>query len=112
MSTTIQAVVDLARIPLNDALKVRFTDQALLTFYNSAMFRTYELRPDLMIGGFNTPYTAVAIGGIGGNIPIADRFTQTLADYISARAEMKDDEMVNSGRADVHMKRFVEELLG
>jgi hypothetical protein len=110
MAYTIQQVVDLARVPLNDALKVRYTDAILLGYYNAAMFRLYEIRPDLQIGSYGTAYTPVAIGGIGGAIPVGDRFAMPLADYIGGRAEMKDEESVTSARAQALMQMFVAEL--
>lgn len=111
MSTTIQQVIDLARVPLNDAAKKRYTDAVLLGYYNSAMFRLYEIRPEMQIGAYGTPYVPVLIAGIGGAIPIGDRFAQTLADYIGGRAEMKDDEAASSARAQALMQMFVAELI-
>lgn len=105
---TMQAIIDLARIPLNDARKVRYTDPDLLKFANAAVFRTYEVRPDLKpVGSWGTPFAALALGG---TFPLEDRLQQTVADYVSGRAELKDDENVNSARAQALMQMFVAEL--
>lgn len=111
MAYTIQQVLDLARIPLNDAAKARYTDTVLLSYYNSAVMRAYETRPDLKFGSYGTPYTPVALGGLPGTFPMPDRFAQTVADYIGGRAEMKDDESANAARAQALMQMFVAELL-
>ena len=42
---TMQDVVDRARIPLNDATKVRYADATLLAFLNAGVSRTYAIRP-------------------------------------------------------------------
>lgn len=103
-----QQVVDLARVPLNDAAKRRYTDAALLGYANSAVFRAYELRPDLMFGGGYTPYAALALGG---TFPLPDRFAQTVADYVGGRAELKDDDASTQARAKTLMSLFAGELL-
>lgn len=106
--TTMQAVVDLARVPLNDAKKVRYSDSVLLGYANSAIRRAYELRPDLAFDSYGTEYADLALDG---TFPLSDKYKQTVADYISGRAEMKDDEAANSGRAQIHMQMFAAELL-
>lgn len=111
MSFTVQQVVDLARAPLNDALKKRYTDAVLLGYYNSAIQRLYEIRPDLLIGTGWGPFTGVDIGSIGSaTLPVGDRFAQTVADYIGGRAEMKDEDAASSGRASTLLQIFVAEL--
>jgi hypothetical protein len=103
MAFTVQAVLDLARIPLNDAKKARYSDTTLLSYFNSALWRAYELRPDLLIGTGYTTYTALAVGG---TFPLPDRFAQTVADYIGGRAELKDEDASSQARAVELMQLF------
>jgi len=41
--------------------------------------------------------------------PLPAGYVQTLADYVTARAEMADDEHVNSGRATAFVQLFTAE---
>ena len=110
MAYTVQNVLDLARLPLNDMLKARYTDATLLTYYNTGIFRLYELRPDLQIGTYGTAYTPVLAAALSSSIPVSDRFAQPLADFIGGRAEMRDEDAASSGRAQALMKLFADEV--
>lgn len=105
---TMQNVCDLARVPLNDAAKVRYSDADLLKYANAFVKLAYERRPDLRsLGSWLTPYADLALVG---TFPLDERFAQTAADYIGGRAEMKDDENVNSARAQGLIKMALAEL--
>ena len=108
MAFTMQQIVDLARVPLNDARKVRYSDASLLGYANSAVHRAYEIRPDLAIGSYGTPFAALVLGG---TFPLPDRYAQTLADYVGGRAETKDEDAASGGRAELLLKLFERELL-
>lgn len=105
---TMQDVVDLGRIPLSDATKVRYADADLLKYANAFIKLAYERRPDLKpLGTWGTPFTDLLLAG---TFPLDERFAQTAADYIGGRAEMKDDENVNSARAQALIKMALAEL--
>lgn len=104
MTFTYQSVVDLARIPLNDADKARYSDATLLSFANQGMTQIAKRRPDLFIGQYtNLPTGEKLLTDI---FPLPAGYVQTLADYATARAEMTDDEYVNSGRAALFAQLF------
>jgi len=107
---TNQTVVDLARVVLNDAAKVRYSDATLLGYLSSAVRRAYELRPDLRIGNYLTAEDVPA--ALGGTFPLADRYIQTCADYVSGRAELRDDDASTEARAQALLALFGSELLG
>ena len=107
MPFTFQSVVDLARIPLNDADQARYPDSTLLLFLNQGMLQVLKRRPDLFIGQFARPLDGQA--GLADSVPLPPEYIQTLADYVTARAEMTDDEHVNSGRAAIFMQLFATE---
>lgn len=103
MAWTYQDVVDLAREPLNDEDKVRYSDEDLLRFANQAVLQAAKRRPDLFIGRFGTiPDRA----GLGDDVLLPAAYVQMLADYVTARAESVDDEHVNSGRAAAFWQLF------
>lgn len=104
MTFTYQSVVDLARIPLNDSDAARYPDVDLLAYANHGMLTIAKRRPDLFIGSFaNLPDGEKLLGDA---FPLDAGYVQTLADYVVARAEMADDEHVNSGRAAAFAQLF------
>lgn len=107
MAFTYKSVIDLARMPLNDDDKARYSDIALLIYANHGILQILKRRPDLFIGQFdNLPAGNAALDDA---FPLAPWYVQTLADYITARAEMTDDEHVNSGRAAAFVQLFATE---
>lgn len=107
MAFTYQNAVDLARIPLNDKDKVRYTDDQLLSFANQAILAMPKRRPDLFIGQFNNLPDGTA--ALTDPLPIEPGYAQLVADWVTARAEMSDDEFADSGRASVFANMFSSE---
>lgn len=112
MAFTVQQVLDLARAPLNDTLKTRYSDTLLLSYYNAGVLHIYELRPDVLIGTYGTAYVPVLLANLSAAFPLSDRFALPLADYIGGRAEMRDEDAASSGRAQALMKLFSDEVRG
>lgn len=105
---TVQEVLDIARRTLHDDDKVRWPDDDLLSYHNSAIQRAVAIRPDLFLGRFGSLPTTFAVTD---TFPLSARFERPVADYIIARAESKDDEMVTSGRAALFAQSFDKGLL-
>lgn len=89
MAYTMQQVADKARIPLNDASKVRYPDTDMLGYANDAILLLRSNRPDLFFGSFLTPPGAKVLGD---NIPVDDTLFPALCDYVTARAATKDSD--------------------
>lgn len=104
MAFTYQSVVDLARIPLNDTDKVRYTDAQLMLFANHGMLAMIKRRPDLFIGQYHNLPTGEAV--LNDPFPIEPAYAQLVADWVVARAEMADDEHANSGRSMAFVNLF------
>lgn len=104
MAFTYQSVIDLARIPLNDADKARYTDATLLGYANHGMLQLVKRRPDLFVGS----YAALPNGekALTDAFPLPVQYVQTVADYVTSRAETADDEHVNTGRATMFGQLF------
>lgn len=109
MSFTYQSIVDLARIPLNDNDKARYSDEQLLLFANHGMLMAVKHRPDLFVGQFNTLPTGEAV--LADSFQLDPAYAQVIADYVTLRAEMTDDEHANSGRAEAYAKFFSSEMI-
>jgi len=102
-----QQIVDMARIPLNDADKARYSDAQLMLFANQGMLGLVKRRPDFFMGQFsNLPDGNALLTDV---FPIDAEAVQLLADWITGRAEMVDDENANSGRAQVFVNMFTGE---
>lgn len=104
MAFTYQSVIDLARIPLNDSSKARYSDDQLLMFANQGMLQMLKRRPDLFMGQFNNPPNGES--ALADVFQLDPEYTQQIADYVTARAEMTDDEHADSGRASVFARFF------
>ncbi len=87
--TTAQEVIDLSRVPLNDADKDRYTDVGQLRFLNAGLRTLKKTRPDLFIGSLGTPFVALALGD---TLPTPDYVDQAIADALTARAMTIDTE--------------------
>lgn len=107
MAITLQDVLDRARIPLNDAAKVRYPDADLLAYANAGIRVAMSLRPDLRFGKFGAPYTDLPLAD---DFPMDARYVQPIADYVTGRAETRDDEHINSGRAAQFIAAFEQQL--
>ena len=103
MAFTMQQVVDAARIPLNDKDKVRFEDSELLGYANDGILRIRQRRPDLFLGRWFSLPGSLALTDI---FPLHDELKPALADYVTARAEFKDDEFSENGRAAASLALF------
>jgi hypothetical protein len=108
MAYTYQTIVDLARIPLNDSGKARYSDEQLLLFANHGMLAAAKRRPDLFIGQFNSLPNGEAV--LGNPFELDPAYAEVIADYVVMRAEMMDDEHANSGRALISGKMFNDEM--
>lgn len=104
MAFTYQSVIDLARIPLNDEDKARYSDATLLSLANHAVLQILKRRPDLFVGRFDSLPDGE---GMPGDIfPVPAAYVQTVADYVTARTEMTDDEHASSGRVAAFAQLF------
>jgi hypothetical protein len=107
--TTMQVVVDRARIPLNDAksggvdTNCRTKDTEILGYANVALHRAFQIRPDLKFGSYSTPFVDLAIGA---TFPLPDRYTQAVADYATGRANVTQMEESDTARAASFMALF------
>lgn len=97
MAFTVQQVIDRARVPLNDAAKTRYGDPELTMYANDAYYMLRRYRPDLFLGKWSTLPASLATQD---EFPGVDTmYLPSVADYVTARAEFKDDEAVIAQRA-------------
>lgn len=109
MATTLQQIVDTARVPLNDAAKIRYPDPILLGHANKGLKVLRARRPDLFFGQLSAPWVDKALTD---NSPVPAEYDPVLADFVTAMAESIDDEHVVSGRAASFYALFKEAVYG
>lgn len=97
MAFTVQQVIDRARIPLNDAAKTRYADSEMAIYANDAYYLLRRYRSDLFLGQWTTLPASLALTDTFPSVNIM--YLPSIADYVTARAEFKDDEAVIAQRA-------------
>lgn len=105
MAFTFQQAVDRARVPLNDSDKDRYSDQELLAYAVDALLMLYRYRPDLFIGSFGALPSITSLA-LSSAFPVEDQYLPIVADYVTGRAESKDDESVDNSRASQFLALF------
>lgn len=123
MPKTYQDVLTEARVLLQDTDSdaYRDSDEVLIAKLNRALQETARLRPD----AFDLQFTDGAVGSGGalnvpevtsGNLtdafPIDLMFYTPLVYFVTASAELKDDEYASDGRVSVMMSQFRTMLVG
>lgn len=86
-----------ARLPLNDSAKTRYPDADLLLYVQEGVRLIRRLRPDTFVSSLTTdPGAGLTTAS---TLPIAFEHYQSLADYVSARAQDRDDELTGEKAA-------------
>jgi hypothetical protein len=104
---TLQNVIDSARVDLQDADKIRYLDTELLEYANDGIQEGFRYRPDFLLGMFGA---AATIYVAGSTVPFPTQYQMLLKHYVIARAELRDDEYSQNGRAAGLLARFEKEL--
>ena len=106
---TLADLITRARVTLQDTSSVRYTDAELLVFVNEALGEARRARPDFFLGSYSTAQTSLASGA---TFPLPFQYEQFAVDYIAGRAEMRESESTNEGRAAALLSRFKAGLNG
>ena len=104
---TMQNVMDLARLDLNDSAKVRHTDVNVLRFANDGVAKVLVMRPDLNFGNYGNEYVDLAAGAA---FPLSLEYRPAIANYIVMRCEVADDPFANEQRAIQGLKLFINDI--
>lgn len=97
MAFTVQQVINRARVPLNDAAKTRYSDAEMAVYANDAYYMLRRYRSDIFLGLWSALPDVL---GLSDEFPAVNiMYLPSIADYVTARAEFKDDEAVIAQRA-------------
>lgn len=108
MPYTAQQILDMARVPLNDAAKTRYTDATLLGYLNAALLLLRKRRPDLFTGQWSALPGSLSLSTTW---PTDDEYVPVVAEYVVARAELVDAEAPDAGRAGGFLTLFEKGLV-
>ena len=104
---TMQSVIDLARLDLNDADKTRNSDVNMLAFANDGLAKAVVMRPDLNWGNYTTAYADLTTAS---SFPLPLEYRPGIANYVVLRCETADDAFANEQRAIQGLKMFMMDL--
>lgn len=104
---TVQSVLDLARLDLDDADKTRNSDANLLQFANDGMAKAVVMRPDLKYGSYTTAWADLTTAS---SFPLPLEYRPAIVNYVVMRAEVADDAFANEQRATQGLKMFLGDL--
>ena len=107
MTVTIQNVMDLARVDLNDSAKTRNTDANLVQFVNDGIAKAYVIRPDLKYGSYGTAFVDL---GTTAAFPLPLEYRPAIANYIVLRCETADDPFAIEQRAMQALKLYLSDM--
>ncbi len=121
MPKTYGDILTEARVLLQDADEDSYRDsqEVLVAKLNRALQELARLRPeafDLLFttdangGSLNVPEVTVA--GLGTNFPLDMMFYTPLVYFVTASAELKDDEFTSDGRVSAMMSQFRTMVVG
>lgn len=106
---TMQAIIDRARVLVQDAAKDRYKDPDCLAQLNDAVKEAKRLRPDLFFGQFGTPYADLVLGG---TFPLPPEYEPSAIKCLVFWMDAQEDEYSNDGRAGAFMAMWLKELQG
>jgi hypothetical protein len=104
---TFQEVIDSARVVLQDADKLRYTDAQLLEYANDGVQEGFRIRPDFRLGSYTASPTTYVVGN---TVPFPHNYQMLLKHYVVFRAELRDDEYSQDGRAATLLGVFKAEM--
>ena len=107
MTVTMQSVLDLARLDINDAAKQRNYDVNMMQFANDGIAKAVVLRPDLNYGNYSTAFADLTTASA---FPLPLEYRPAIANYIVLRCETADDEFAIEQRALQGLKLFLGDL--
>jgi hypothetical protein len=110
---TLAQVVESARTLLQDNTGVyRYQDSELYRYISEALYEMRRIRPDLFIAyGLFTVIPAYDSSYSATVLPTPDTYFVSVVNYVAGRAELRDDEYTNDGRAAAVLAMFVNSLI-
>lgn len=103
-----QAIIDRARVLLNDDAKRRYTDPQCLGSLNDALKTAKRHRPDLWFGQYGTPFTDLAIGD---TFPLPPEYEPAAVKALVFWQDAREDEYSDEQRGAAFLKMFMGDLL-
>lgn len=108
--STVQSIVNTARFDLQDPEADNWSDPELAGHVLSGVQLAFVRAPHLFFGQYATmPPASLALTD---NVPMDSRFDRALADYVIARAHIKDDEDARNAESAPFVQLFLAQIGG
>lgn len=105
MTTLASSIISQVRTILQDVPGVRYSTADLLIGINDFIKIIRELRPDAFFGQYSTAISDIDATGA---IPIADKYSQAIRDYVVGFAMLREREDAAKATAANFMQKAVE----
>lgn len=111
---TFQSIIDEARVLLNDEVMdestvTRYTATQLLGYARQGLVEARRVRPDLFLSNLTGAFPTYTVDD---TVPMPEEYHVCLVDYMTHRAELRDDEFAVDGRASALYQKFKAGLMG
>lgn len=110
---TLGQIIQNARVILQDEdVPYRYSDVQLWNILNSAFAEARRVRPDMFLQvGLRGPFPTYVTTDQNVAFPLEWQFFPAFIDYVVGRAELREDDAANDGRAVALTNRFVSRLI-
>lgn len=98
-----------SQVILQDEQGIRYATNDLMRYANDGVQIAFRLRPDFKLGNYTVgSVTYVATD----EVPLPEAYQMLISDYVVYRAELRDDEYSQDGRAASLQNKFISDLVG
>ena len=113
MARTVGQVVSAARAIIQDTRPTfRITDADLAGYVSEAIAEARRMRPDLFASTFRNPMPYYTPANFNTVLPIPDFYFTHIVNYVVGRADLREDEFAQDGRAITLLTAFGVALTG
>ncbi len=105
---TVGKIIDAARILLQDtrAGAYRYDDPSLILHLQDAILEARRIRPDLFLPNYTIPEVTARADAF----TLETMYRPAFVYYVAGKAQLRDDETGQDGRATVLLNKFVAQL--
>ncbi len=88
----------------------RYASADLLKWLDQAEQRVCDQRPDALLTSPGVVATRTTVSALTDELTIGATFRPALIDYVTARAQLREQEQANASRATLHVQLFASEV--
>lgn len=113
MARTVGQIIASARGILSDQrVPYRYLTSDLAGYVSEAVSEARRVRPDLFILTLRDPTPIYTEASLATEVPLPDSYFSQVVNFVAGRADLRDDEFANDGRAATLIQAFGIALTG